>query len=241
MSIKRQEQSTGRWIADIGLVLWPPLGVRLEGVSLGNSAEPGFSQEPMIEIGAFELKVNTWDLIAARTVNVERIIIKNPSILHEIDSDGRTNLDDLTGPTDTSEVVVEAADVDSADGGAAGLPGFINLQEFRIVGGSVRFNDAAGNMTVAAGLGGTVSTGDLMAALDSPNHRRINFPVTGTTDDPSVGTPNVMGVLTRTDGPQKDRRCRCQGHRSGKKKGSRTLGALSYYTEQTPRESEDSG
>ncbi len=77
-------------IDDAGVTLWGGIGVRLEGLGIGNA--PGFSNEPMMNIGSLDIKARFWPLLMGHVV-IDQIVIDEPFVLIEYDAQGRSNFD----------------------------------------------------------------------------------------------------------------------------------------------------
>lgn len=110
-------------IADAGITLWNGIGVRLEGLSVGNAA--GFSNEPMVNVGTLDIKARFWPLLSGKVV-IDRIVIEEPFVLLEYNSDGLSNFENL---------VKEGAAPDSvpaADGQQRLTVGMLIIREARL-------------------------------------------------------------------------------------------------------------
>lgn len=79
-------------IADASITIWNGIGVRLEGLSVGNA--PGFSNEPMVTVGTLDIKARFWPLLSGKVV-VDRIVLDEPFALVEYNSSGESNFDNL--------------------------------------------------------------------------------------------------------------------------------------------------
>ncbi|HWO55963.1 MAG TPA: AsmA family protein [bacterium] len=75
-------------IADAGITLWGGIGVRLDGVTVGNAA--GFSREPMLSLQRLDIKARFWPLLRGHVV-IDRIVLDQPYALIELSEDGRSN------------------------------------------------------------------------------------------------------------------------------------------------------
>jgi uncharacterized protein involved in outer membrane biogenesis len=84
-----------------GLKFWPFLGVSLKGVEVANNPDSGFSKEPMLHVDEIGVELSVRSLFdMAPVVNEIRVI--GPRIRMEVLPDGRTSLDGLGGPKDTT-------------------------------------------------------------------------------------------------------------------------------------------
>jgi hypothetical protein len=79
-------------IADASITIWSGIGVRLEGLSVGNA--PGFSNEPMVSVGILDIKAQFWPLLSGKVV-IDRIVLDEPYALVEYNSDGQSNFNNL--------------------------------------------------------------------------------------------------------------------------------------------------
>lgn len=85
------EQRTGRSFALEGeseLSVFPWLGVRLDGLQLGNA--PGFGDEPMIRTGAVQVRVRVLPLLTGR-VEMGKLVLQDVHLALAVDAEGRNN------------------------------------------------------------------------------------------------------------------------------------------------------
>ena len=91
---------TGRELiieGDIGLSVFPWLGVRLENASLGNAA--GFGEQPFARVAQVEARARLTPLFRGE-VEVDRIVLGGLELNLERNADGRGNWEDLTAEAD---------------------------------------------------------------------------------------------------------------------------------------------
>ncbi len=86
-------------IADAGITFWNGIGVRLDGVSVGNA--PGFTNEPMLGIGTLDIKARFWPLLSGKVV-IDRIILSSPYALIEFDDEGNSNFEGMLKSADST-------------------------------------------------------------------------------------------------------------------------------------------
>lgn len=79
-------------ISDASITLWGGIGVRLEGLTVGNA--DGFSVEPMLSVGLLDIKSQFWPLLSGRVV-MDRVVVTELFVLVEYDAAGKSNFDDV--------------------------------------------------------------------------------------------------------------------------------------------------
>lgn len=77
-----------------GITLFPTLGVSLGGVEISNTTRSGFSDESFVVLDKFLVRISFMSLVKREPV-IQKIILKKPSIVLEIDKNGAFNFDDL--------------------------------------------------------------------------------------------------------------------------------------------------
>ncbi|NMG03972.1 AsmA family protein [Azoarcus taiwanensis] len=95
------ERQTGRELViggDIGLSLFPWLGVELAEVSLGDA--PGFGDTPFVRVGQVQARARILPLLRGE-VDVDRVVLEGLELKLARDAEGRPNWADLV--SDTSE------------------------------------------------------------------------------------------------------------------------------------------
>jgi len=111
------ETRTGRAFAiegDIGLSLFPWLGVALEDVKLGNAE--GFGETPFAAAGEVQVRARLLPLLRSE-LEVDRIVVRGLALDLQRADDGRTNWDDLIAAGDAE--TDEAPRPEETDGEAA--------------------------------------------------------------------------------------------------------------------------
>lgn len=136
------ERATGRTLAisgDIRPSLYPTLGVRAEGIEVGNPAwvEDG----PMLRAERLNIGVDLWALLSG-TVRVQRFEVVRPEIILVTRADGAVSWDFSDG-----EGVAEPVGETAEDGGGLGA---FSLDLAEITAGSVLFRDEAAGSEVRA-------------------------------------------------------------------------------------------
>ena len=99
--IEQVEQQTGREFdiaGDIGLSVFPWIGLKVEDVSLGNAA--GFSSAPMVKLTQLDVKVMVLPLLK-KEVQVDKVRLHGLSASLETNAQGVTNWADLAKPAET--------------------------------------------------------------------------------------------------------------------------------------------
>ena len=137
------ERATGRTMSiagDIRPSLYPTLGVRADGVEVGNPAwvEDG----PMLRAERLNIGVDLWALLSG-AVRVQRFELVRPEIVLVSRADGVVSWDFSDGEG------VSASEGEAAEDGGGGLGGF-SLDVAEISGGSLRFRDMAAGTDIRA-------------------------------------------------------------------------------------------
>lgn len=84
---------------EIGLSLFPNLGVKVEGFSMANRKGPGFSERPIIALDEFVLDVRLLPLLGNR-LEVNKLVFHKPMIFLEVNEKGQEN---FSNPTERVE------------------------------------------------------------------------------------------------------------------------------------------
>lgn len=111
-------EQTGRELVfqgEVGLSVFPWLGVELGPVSLSNA--PGFGDAPFAEIRRTDVKVKLIPLLS-KDIQVRSVLIDGLSLNLARDRSGRTNWDDLAGTSGTA-AGAETEDKPAAEGSEA--------------------------------------------------------------------------------------------------------------------------
>lgn len=122
-------------VAEIGVSLWPGIGVRLSGFRVAD--DPAFSTEDFVRAEAARLDVALWPLLS-RDIRVTRFVLQKPEIRIVRDADGRFNFESLT-PDPAAEATDETGAPPSEEQPQAGLPLLVALLD--IEDGAVDFQD----------------------------------------------------------------------------------------------------
>jgi len=186
--LAQAEKQIGREISigNVGVVLWPELGVRVEDVSLAD--DPAYSQEPFVSAGDIRVNVKLLPLLKRR-VEVKRFVANKP-VINIIRADS-THFNFTSLVTAASGGKAAAT---GKDGGAAAAP--IVLAFADIKDGTVRYVD---RMT---GLDRTIKDIDFAASNLSPGSRAtatLAAAVFG--DDQDVSLEAAVGPVERMAGP----------------------------------------
>lgn len=120
-------------VAEIGVSLWPGIGVRLSGFRVAD--DPAFSTEDFVRAEAARLDVALWPLLS-RDIRVTRFVLQKPEIRIIRDADGRFNFESLT-PTPAAEATDDTGASPAEE--QAGLPLLVALLD--IEDGAVGFQD----------------------------------------------------------------------------------------------------
>lgn len=132
-------------VAEIGVSLWPGIGVRLSGFRVAD--DPAFSTEDFVRAEAARLDVALWPLLS-RDIRVTRFVLQKPEIRIIRDADGRFNFESLA-PTPVAEATEETGVPTSEEQPRAGLPLLVALLD--IEDGAVSFQDRADGAELRVG------------------------------------------------------------------------------------------
>jgi len=124
--------------------VFPFLGVSLTGLSVGNNPDSGFSAEPLASLKSLDVRLSLASLLHLSPV-VDAIVLEKPSIRLEVLADGRTGLDGIGGPKDTTH----QAKSDSVK--PLTLPFPLSVKSISIVDGSIAYLDHKADREVVLG------------------------------------------------------------------------------------------
>ncbi len=116
------KETTGRDLVfqgDVGISVFPWLGVELGPVSLSNAA--GFGDAPMAKIRRTEVKVRLLPLLSG-SIEVGSVLVDGLSLNLGRDKAGRSNFDDIVQRTSKPGAEQAPAADGAADGGSGALP-----------------------------------------------------------------------------------------------------------------------
>ncbi len=123
---------------DIGISVFPWLGIKFSDLSLGNPA--GFTQKEFVQIKRFEVRLKVLPLLQ-KSLEVDKFVVDSPKIYLETTINGKNNWDNLAGKAN-GRVVEKKKESDSNinQTGEISLTS-LKVSTFSIVNGSVRFAD----------------------------------------------------------------------------------------------------
>lgn len=150
---------------DLGLSVFPWLGIETGGVRVGNAA--GFSDQPFAEVEQVGVKVKLLPLLSKR-VEVDTLVLKGLNLNLEKDANGKTNWEDLAAAEDEKEAV-EKADADRGAG-----PMELSIQGIEIEDARIAWDDRqAGQSYVLDGV--RLVTGSLAPGQTVPVEAGVLF------------------------------------------------------------------
>ncbi|MDJ0946745.1 MAG: AsmA family protein [Kiloniellales bacterium] len=161
-------EATGRALkieGDISLSLLPRLAVEAEDVSFENA--PGAAEPQMASIEKLAVQLQILPLLS-REVKLDRLVLVRPSILLEVDAQGRPNwvFGTASAPAAAAESAPstsEPAEAGAGDGGATLAN--VALGEVRLEGGRLAYKDARSGAAYEVD---DVNMDVSLASLDSP-------------------------------------------------------------------------
>ena len=124
--------------------VFPFLGVSLTGLSVGNNPDSGFSPEPLASLKSLDVRLSLASLLHLSPV-VAAIVLEKPAIRLEVLADGRTSLDGIGCPKDTTHRI-KADSVKPLT-----LPFPLTVRSISILGGSVAYLDHKADREVVLG------------------------------------------------------------------------------------------
>ncbi|RLJ19235.1 AsmA family protein [bacterium endosymbiont of Escarpia laminata] len=121
--IAEVQKATGRDLTidgDIGLSVFPWLGLELNGLSLSNA--PGFGDQPFAALDHVQVRVNLIPLILKQILEVDKVQVEGLELNLAKSKSGVSNWDDLTAAgqkeaADTGAAEAPEAEIKSADKG----------------------------------------------------------------------------------------------------------------------------
>jgi len=118
------QQQTGRelvFTGDIGLTLYPALGMKLGSFSFANA--PGFGEQPMLAVEKASVSVDVLSLLTF-TPSIDQLVLEGLNVNLQKNTEGKTNWDDLTAAAPAGEAEqVPAKPEDQAPGGVPAIAG----------------------------------------------------------------------------------------------------------------------
>lgn len=127
-------ERTGRTLTldgDLGLSVFPWLGITVEGASLANA--PGFGDEPMLAVRRAEARLRLLPLLAGR-LEFGTIVLDGPRLNLARAADGRSNWQDIEARLARPDGPAESAPAAAADG----APGRFSADSLNITGVKIR-------------------------------------------------------------------------------------------------------
>jgi len=178
LATQRIATSLGREVRLTGEVrprLWPYLGIRAEGVFIGNP--DWVDGGPLIAAEALSVRV-PWSAVVARAVSVDEITLVSPDITLVRAADGRTSWDFSSGQAPPS--------TPAAESDTAGVTSF-SISAVRIEGGRLVFRDE--------GSGHTFTLSDVEADLAMPATAPASVAMTAVLNGTELSLDATMGDL----------------------------------------------
>jgi AsmA protein len=143
--IEQVEKATGRDFSidgDIKLSIFPWIGIKIEGVALGN--EKGFSDKKFAAIKQLDVQVNVLPLLK-KEVQINTIRLNGLEVSLEVAKDQSNNWSGLSKADGAAVEPEEApADEDAADKGASPLES-LKVEGFEFVDAIIRYDDKSAN------------------------------------------------------------------------------------------------
>lgn len=153
---------------DLGLSVFPWLGIETGGVRLGNA--PGFAEQSFAEIDQLGVKVKLMPLLSQQ-VEVDTLVVKGLRLNLEKDASGKTNWDDLVSQEKQKPIDAEPAEQKPAE---ASSPVALSVQGIQIEDARIVWDDRqAGQQYVLDGV--RVVTGALTPGAVVPVEAGISF------------------------------------------------------------------
>ena len=137
-------------VESAGLKFFPYLGVSLKGFEVANNPDSGFSKEPLFHLKELGVELSLKSIFKMSPV-VSEIRVVEPEIRLEVLPDGRTSLDNLGGPKDTTTPKKDSVK-------PLTLPFPLTVDKIRITDGSFTYLDRKkGQNLSVAGLNEVIS------------------------------------------------------------------------------------
>ena len=125
------------------LRLFPFPGVSLKGFEIANNPDSGFSKEPFVSLKSLDVKLSLLSVFKFSPV-VNRIALVEPRIRLEVLADGRSSLDGLGGPKDTTAPAPDSVK-------PLELPFPLSVRELSIADGSIAYIDRKAGSEIVLG------------------------------------------------------------------------------------------
>ncbi len=122
---------------DLGLSVFPWLGVQTGGVRIGNA--PGFAAPWFAEIAELDLKVKLMPLLSRR-VEVDTLVLNGLRLNLERDAGGGSNWDDLVA-RQQADAATESAEASPHEAGGEAAPLSFHLQGIQVEDARVAWDD----------------------------------------------------------------------------------------------------
>ena len=188
--VQTAKEKLGRELAieqDLGLSVFPWLGIETGGVSIGNAQ--GFSDQPFAEVEQLGLKVKLMPLLSSR-IEVDTLVLKGLKLNLEKDEKGNTNWQDLTAGKDGTPSADPAPVTDKDTGGQFAL----SVQGIQIEDASLSWDDRqSGQKAVLDGV--RLVTGSLSHGATVPVEAGVTF----TSNKPAMELVTELRAQITTD------------------------------------------
>ncbi len=141
--IAEVQKATGRDLAidgDIGLSVFPWLGLELNGLSLSNAS--GFGDQPFAALDHVQVRVNLVPLILQQTLEVDKVQVEGLELNLAKSKSGVTNWDDLAeaGQKETADSSAAEAQVAEKKSAGTGM-GEVSIGGIEISGAHIVWDD----------------------------------------------------------------------------------------------------
>ena len=188
--VQTAKEKLGRELAieqDLGLSVFPWLGIETGGVSIGNAQ--GFSEQPFAEVEQLGLKVKLMPLLSSR-IEVDTLVLKGLKLNLEKDEKGNTNWQDLTAGKDETS----SADPAPATGEDTGGQFALSVQGIQIEDARLSWDDRqSGQKVVLDGV--RFVTGSLSPGATVPVEASVTF----TSNKPAMELATELRAQITTD------------------------------------------
>ncbi len=149
MIVPRAEQYLGREVRleKAGVSIFPFVGLRVRGLSVGETDRPGFADSAFLKISDFQVRIAVMPLLR-RQIEIERIVLGDMYARAEMDSSGSYNYSDLAFVKSDSTAAKKEQQPES---GMPLPPIPLTLQKFVITNGSVEYINHQNDQTIVLG------------------------------------------------------------------------------------------
>ncbi|NLE02368.1 MAG: AsmA family protein, partial [Fibrobacter sp.] len=195
MVISEVEKELGRKVAveKASFSIFPFLGVSLSGLEISNTTRSGFSEQSFVKIDNLLVSIRLMSILK-QTPQISGIVLKNPKIILETNTDGSFNYEDFAFLKNSDTTKKDTLKEQKSSGTLPVLALPVALDKFAIENGEFTYIDRKNKQTVHIGtinqqikssldkkLQDIKTSGELVLSNVSVKTKEINKPLTDLT------------------------------------------------------------